>query len=284
EDWVGAFAVSVHGAEERAARFRADADDYSAILLTTLADRLAEALAERLHQRVRTELWRYAPDEARTAEDPVPERYRGTRPARGPVPGGRPRLLRDTPHDARRPARGGSRRAPAPARPHGAVGLRAGRGPHDRGPGRRTLPRDPARPRLPRLPRPPHEARRLRVAGRHGRDGDPPHRGSRDDAGLGRRRPLPGAPRRALLRRGTRGPRPGRGPGRPQRHERGRGRGVARSQPGVRAGGRGGLRPPAGGRGGPGGGARHGGPVAADTAQSSSPPSHSPMPTLMGMK
>jgi len=83
EDWVGAFAVSVHGAEERAARFRADADDYSAILLTTLADRLAEALAERLHQRVRTELWGYAPDEDLTTEDLVAERYRGIRPAPG---------------------------------------------------------------------------------------------------------------------------------------------------------------------------------------------------------
>mgnify|MGYP000878433355 CR=1 FL=1 len=83
EDWVGAFAVSVHGAEARAAGFRARADDYSAILLTTLADRLAEALAERLHQRVRTELWGYARDEDLGPEDLVAERYRGIRPAPG---------------------------------------------------------------------------------------------------------------------------------------------------------------------------------------------------------
>ncbi|HZW27474.1 MAG TPA: vitamin B12 dependent-methionine synthase activation domain-containing protein, partial [Trueperaceae bacterium] len=83
EDWLGAFAVSVHGAEERAAAFRARGDDYSAILLTTLADRLAEALAERLHQRVRTELWGYAPHEDLAPEDLVAERYRGIRPAPG---------------------------------------------------------------------------------------------------------------------------------------------------------------------------------------------------------
>ncbi len=83
EDWLGAFAVSVHGAEERAAAFRAAADDYSAILLTTLADRLAEALAERMHERVRRELWGYAPDEELSREDLVAERYRGIRPAPG---------------------------------------------------------------------------------------------------------------------------------------------------------------------------------------------------------
>jgi len=82
-DWVGAFAVSVHGAEERAAAFRGASDDYSAILLTTLADRLAEALAERLHQRVRTELWGYATDEGLSPADLVAERYRGIRPAPG---------------------------------------------------------------------------------------------------------------------------------------------------------------------------------------------------------
>ncbi len=83
EDWVGAFAVSVHGASSRAAAFRAGADDYSAILLTTLADRLAEALAERLHQRVRTELWGYAPAERLSPQELVAERYRGIRPAPG---------------------------------------------------------------------------------------------------------------------------------------------------------------------------------------------------------
>ena len=59
-DYVGAFAVTAgHGLAEAKARFEADHDDYSAILLTALADRLAEAFAERLHERVRTELWGY---------------------------------------------------------------------------------------------------------------------------------------------------------------------------------------------------------------------------------
>ncbi len=83
EDWVGAFAVSIHGAEQQGARFRAESDDYSAILLTTLADRLAEALAERLHQRVRTEFWEYAAGEDLSNEDLIAERYRGIRPAPG---------------------------------------------------------------------------------------------------------------------------------------------------------------------------------------------------------
>jgi len=83
EDWIGAFAVSVHGAEARAADYKARADDYSAILLTTLADRLAEALAERLHQRVRAEFWGYAAGESLSTEDLIAERYRGIRPAPG---------------------------------------------------------------------------------------------------------------------------------------------------------------------------------------------------------
>ena len=83
DDWIGAFAVSVHGTEQHAAKFRANADDYSAILLTTLSDRLAEALAERLHQRVRTEYWGYATGEDLSSEDLVAERYRGIRPAPG---------------------------------------------------------------------------------------------------------------------------------------------------------------------------------------------------------
>jgi 5-methyltetrahydrofolate--homocysteine methyltransferase len=83
-DWVGAFAVTAGlGAQERIAQFRADLDDYSAILLEALADRLAEAFAERLHQRVRTEFWGYAAEDDKTNEDLIAERYQGIRPAPG---------------------------------------------------------------------------------------------------------------------------------------------------------------------------------------------------------
>ena len=61
----------------------ADHDDYSAIMLKALADRLAEAFAERLHQRVRQEFWGYAADEALSNEDLIAEKYRGIRPAPG---------------------------------------------------------------------------------------------------------------------------------------------------------------------------------------------------------
>jgi 5-methyltetrahydrofolate--homocysteine methyltransferase len=63
--------------------FRAELDDYSAILLEALADRLAEAFAERLHQRVRTEFWGYATEDEKTNEDLIAERYQGIRPAPG---------------------------------------------------------------------------------------------------------------------------------------------------------------------------------------------------------
>ena len=83
-DWIGAFAVTTGiGIEPHVARFEADHDDYSAILLKALADRLAEALAERMHQRVRTQLWGYAADEHLSNEDLVAEKYRGVRPAPG---------------------------------------------------------------------------------------------------------------------------------------------------------------------------------------------------------
>src|SRR5690606_29287484 len=83
-DWIGAFAVTAgHGELEKAAAFRAAGDDYSAILCTALADRLAEAFAERLHKQVRTELWGYAPDETTSVADLIAERYRGIRPAPG---------------------------------------------------------------------------------------------------------------------------------------------------------------------------------------------------------
>jgi 5-methyltetrahydrofolate--homocysteine methyltransferase len=82
-DWIGAFAVSVHGAEARAAAFEREHDDYGAIMIKALADRLAEALAEHLHEVVRTRTWGYAPDERSSLEDLIAERYRGIRPAPG---------------------------------------------------------------------------------------------------------------------------------------------------------------------------------------------------------
>jgi 5-methyltetrahydrofolate--homocysteine methyltransferase len=83
-DWIGGFAVTAgHGIEEHLARFKADHDDYSDILLKALADRLAEAFAERLHERVRKTLWGYAPDEALSNDELVREKYRGIRPAPG---------------------------------------------------------------------------------------------------------------------------------------------------------------------------------------------------------
>ncbi len=82
-DWMGGFAVGIHGIDPHIARFKADNDDYSDILLKALADRLAEAFAERLHLHVRTDLWGYAPDEQLTNEALVKEQYRGIRPAPG---------------------------------------------------------------------------------------------------------------------------------------------------------------------------------------------------------
>ena len=83
-DWIGAFAVTAGiGIEEHVSRFEAAHDDYSAILLKALADRLAEAFAERMHERVRREFWGYAPDEALDNEALIDEKYRGIRPAPG---------------------------------------------------------------------------------------------------------------------------------------------------------------------------------------------------------
>ena len=82
-DWMGGFAVGIHGIEPHLARFKADNDDYNDILLKALADRLAEAFAERLHAHVRTDLWGYAPGEQLTNEALVREQYRGIRPAPG---------------------------------------------------------------------------------------------------------------------------------------------------------------------------------------------------------
>ncbi|RZJ00176.1 MAG: methionine synthase [Brevundimonas sp.] len=84
KDYLGAFAVTAgHGELEKAAEFKAKGDDYSAILATSLADRLAEAFAERLHKEVRTTLWGYAPDEQVSVDDLIAEKYQGIRPAPG---------------------------------------------------------------------------------------------------------------------------------------------------------------------------------------------------------
>ena len=83
-DYVGSFAVTAGlGSQDRIAEFKAANDDYNAILLESLADRLAEAFAERLHQRVRKEFWGYQPDEQLDNEALIGEKYRGIRPAPG---------------------------------------------------------------------------------------------------------------------------------------------------------------------------------------------------------
>ena len=83
-DWIGAFAVTTgHGCEARAKAFEAEHDDYRAILLKALADRLAEAFAEYLHAKVRRELWAYASDESLANEALIREQYQGIRPAPG---------------------------------------------------------------------------------------------------------------------------------------------------------------------------------------------------------
>ena len=83
-DYVGAFVVTAGIGEEAVVdRFKRANDDYSAIMAKALADRLAEALAEYLHQRVRREYWRYAPDERLSGSELIGEKYRGIRPAPG---------------------------------------------------------------------------------------------------------------------------------------------------------------------------------------------------------
>jgi 5-methyltetrahydrofolate--homocysteine methyltransferase len=83
-DWLGGFVVTAGGGVEAKAReFEADQDDYASIMVKALGDRLAEAFAERMHERVRKELWGYAPDEDLTNEQLIAEAYRGIRPAPG---------------------------------------------------------------------------------------------------------------------------------------------------------------------------------------------------------
>ncbi|MGB0135007.1 methionine synthase [Dokdonella sp.] len=84
DDWMGGFAVTAGiGIDAHVARFEKDHDDYSAIMLKALADRLAEAFAECLHQRTRREYWGYGCDESLTNQDLIAEKYRGIRPAPG---------------------------------------------------------------------------------------------------------------------------------------------------------------------------------------------------------
>ncbi|MGH8379111.1 MAG: vitamin B12 dependent-methionine synthase activation domain-containing protein, partial [Gammaproteobacteria bacterium] len=84
EDYFGAFAVTAGlGIEEHVRRFEADNDDYNAILLKSLADRMAEAFAELLHGRVRREFWGYVPDEQLDNDALIQEQYKGIRPAPG---------------------------------------------------------------------------------------------------------------------------------------------------------------------------------------------------------
>ena len=83
-DWIGGFAVTAGlGIEEHLARFQADYDDYSSIILKALADRLAEAFAEHMHERVRREFWGFARDESLDNDALIAEKYRGIRPAPG---------------------------------------------------------------------------------------------------------------------------------------------------------------------------------------------------------
>lgn len=84
EDYLGAFAVTAGiGIEKHVKRFEENHDDYHAILLKSLADRLAEALAERMHQRVRREFWGYSSDECLDNDALIAESYQGIRPAPG---------------------------------------------------------------------------------------------------------------------------------------------------------------------------------------------------------
>jgi len=83
-DHIGVFAVTAGlGVDKKEKQFLDDHDDYSAIMLKALGDRLAEAFAERMHQRVRTELWGYVGDEALDNSELIAEKYRGIRPAPG---------------------------------------------------------------------------------------------------------------------------------------------------------------------------------------------------------
>jgi len=84
DDYIGAFALTTGiGVEELSSKYSAQNDDYNALLVKALADRLAEALAEHLHARVRKEFWGYEPNESLSNDEMIGEKYRGIRPAPG---------------------------------------------------------------------------------------------------------------------------------------------------------------------------------------------------------
>jgi len=82
-DFMGAFAVTIHGASDHVKKFAAEQDEYNKIMVQILADRFVEAFAECLHHRVRKEFWGYAKDEHLTNEELIKEEYKGIRPAPG---------------------------------------------------------------------------------------------------------------------------------------------------------------------------------------------------------
>jgi 5-methyltetrahydrofolate--homocysteine methyltransferase len=83
KDFLGAFAVTIHGIEPHIKAFETALDDYNKIMLQALADRLAEAFAEYLHEKTRKEYWGYVKEESLTNEDLIKEKYQGIRPAPG---------------------------------------------------------------------------------------------------------------------------------------------------------------------------------------------------------
>jgi 5-methyltetrahydrofolate--homocysteine methyltransferase len=83
KDYMGGFAVTIHGARKHIDKFAAEYDEYNKILVQVLADRFVEAFAECLHQRTRKEFWGYAKDETLSNEDLIKEQYKGIRPAPG---------------------------------------------------------------------------------------------------------------------------------------------------------------------------------------------------------
>ncbi len=82
-DYLGGFAVTIFGAEEKAIAFEKDLDDYNAIMVKALADRFAEAFAELMHEKVRKQYWGYSPEEKLDSEELIKEKYEGIRPAPG---------------------------------------------------------------------------------------------------------------------------------------------------------------------------------------------------------
>ncbi|MGB2232572.1 MAG: methionine synthase [Flavobacteriaceae bacterium] len=83
KDYIGSFCVSIFGAHELVSKYKAENDDYSAIMVQAIADRFAEAFAEYLHLKIRTDYWGYAPSESLSNDELIKEKYTGIRPAPG---------------------------------------------------------------------------------------------------------------------------------------------------------------------------------------------------------